>query len=185
MDRTLVLDDSVSGADLARLADEVSVLDFQVQELGRGGFSTRSRATSDHQWIPELVWNTVAAHVADLSPFFSTPSECPNVDPPIAQWKPYGCNPTTRFYRYRAGAEFGRHVDEPWSISPTQRSVLTVLLYLDAGTCRGGETAFDHAVVAAEPGRIVIFNHLLPHEGRMVETGTKITLRTDVLAAAP
>lgn len=63
--------------------------------------------------------------------------------------------------------------------------MLTILLYLGSDYCQGGETAFDDAVVAAEPGRLVIFNHLMPHEGRIVESGSKITLRSDVLAVAP
>jgi hypothetical protein len=185
VEQVLIIDDAVTKADLSRLMSVVDTLEFHSQELGRGGFSTRSRATSDEQWIPDLIWNAVASSVQDLGQLFAAERERPNTDPPIQEWKAYGCNPTTRFYRYRAGAAFGRPVDEPWSISPTRRSVLTVLLYLNAGFCRGGETAFDHEVVAAEPGRIVVFNHLTPHEGRMVESGTKVTLRSDVLADAP
>ena len=185
MDGVLVLDDAVAAADMRRLTDLAAMLDFEAQQLGRGGFSSRQRATSNEPWISELIWRTVSPKVRDLATFFADPAQRPNVDPPIECWKAYACNPVTRFYRYRAGAAFGRHVDEPWSPSPTQRSVLTILLYLDSDFCQGGETAFDDAVVAAETGRLVMFNHLMPHEGRIVERGTKITLRSDVLAVAP
>jgi 2OG-Fe(II) oxygenase superfamily len=185
VDGALVLDDAVAAADMRRLTDLAAMLDFEAQELGRGGFSSRQRAITDEPWISELVWRTVSPKVRDLGTFFADPTQRPNVDPPIECWKAYACNSVTRFYRYRAGAAFGRHVDEPWSPSPSQRSVLTVLLYLGSDDCGGGETAFDDEVVAAVPGRLVLFNHLKPHEGRMVESGTKITLRSDVLAVAP
>ena len=180
-----MLDNAVAAADMRRLADLVATLDFEAQELGRGGFSTRERATCSERWISELIWSTVSPNVGDLEQFFVDPTQRPNVDPPIECWRAYACNPITRFYRYRPGASFGRHVDEPWSPSPNRRSVLTVLLYLGSDHGRGGETAIEDEVIPALPGRLVVFNHLVPHEGRMVESGTKTTLRSDVLAIAP
>jgi hypothetical protein len=185
VDGVLVFDEAVAAVDMRRLTDLVETLDFEAQELGRGGFSSRQRATSNEPWISELIWSTVSPMVSDLGTFFAESTHRPNVDPPIECWEAYACNPVTRFYRYRAGASFGRHVDQPWSPSPTQRSVMTILVYLGSDYCQGGETAFDGAVIPAEPGRLVMFNHLIPHEGRIVESGTKITLRSDVLAVAP
>lgn len=60
--------------------------------------------------------------------------------------------------------------------------MLTLLLYLPAGGCEGGETVIDGETVAVVEGRIVVFDHGLLHEGKPVERGQKLVLRNDIVA---
>jgi 2OG-Fe(II) oxygenase superfamily len=83
---------------------------------------------------------------------------------------------------FELGASFPPHTDEPWRPDETTRSIATVLVYLPAGGCEGGETVIDGEVVPVVDSRIVLFEHSLQHEGRPVERGTKIVLRNDIVA---
>ncbi len=84
------------------------------------------------------------------------------------------------------GGSFSSHEDEPWAPDESRRSLLTVLVYLPTEeACIGGETVIDGEVVPVEPGRIVVFDHGLLHEGKPVERGRKLVLRNDVVAGSP
>ena len=60
--------------------------------------------------------------------------------------------------------------------------MLTVLVYLPAGGCDGGETVIDGETVPVADGRVVVFDHGLLHEGKPVERGEKLVLRNDIVA---
>jgi hypothetical protein len=85
-------------------------------------------------------------------------------------------------YRYSIGGDFAPHQDEPWRPDPSTRSMLTILVYLPAGGCLGGETVVDSEVVHVRDWRVAIFDHRLLHEGKPVESGHKLVLRNDVIA---
>lgn len=68
---------------------------------------------------------------------------------------------------------------------------MTLMLYLNHGDkvdFGGGRTLFLskfdgqmlHAVIP-KPGRVLIFDHSIYHEGEEVSSGTKICVRTDVM----
>lgn len=86
-------------------------------------------------------------------------------------------------YRYGIGGDFAPHYDEAWKPGPFERSMLTVLVYLPAGGCLGGETVIDGEVVHVADWRVAIFDHRAQHEGKPVERGEKLVLRNDVIAA--
>jgi hypothetical protein len=117
-----------------------------------------------------------------VSDFFSNGPGTPVLDPSIARWEAVGCNPRMRVYSYGMGASFSEHEDEPWRPDALHRTMLTVLLYLPCGGCEGGETVIEGYVVPVVEGRAVVFDHGLLHEGKPVERGQKLTLRTDVVA---
>jgi len=109
----------------------------------------------------------------------------PRLDPAIERWAFTGCNERIRYYRYGIGDRFAPHYDEPFRPRVGQRTLLTVLVYLPANDgCAGGETVINGAVVPVKAGRIAVFDHRLVHEGRPVERGRKLVLRTDVIASA-
>ncbi|XP_075108096.1 uncharacterized protein LOC107762755 [Nicotiana tabacum] len=120
-----------------------------------------------------------------------------------------GLNPNIRFYRYKAGQRFGRHIDESVDIGEGKRTHYTLLIYLSGGsksktkddkdsqdslseTLVGGETVFygpRNALVAEVPpteGMALVHIHgdkCMLHEARNVTKGIKYVLRSDVVFA--
>jgi predicted 2-oxoglutarate/Fe(II)-dependent dioxygenase YbiX len=127
-------------------------------------------------------------------------------DPALADWlwqrvKPYvpheidgsvavGLNERLRFYRYDPSQRFNAHRDGVVKRSPTERSRLTFMAYLNGGA-EGGQTVFysedrvsglRRVVASVEPqaGMGLVFAHQWWHEGAKVTSGRKYVLRTDV-----
>lgn len=102
-----------------------------------------------------------------------------------------GLNTRFRICRYRAGQSFTVHQDGAWHPDDHTQSRLTLMLYLnDDDDFIGGQTRFyqnrcpDSTVwktVRPRAGRLMLFDHLLWHDGQPVESGVKYILRTDVL----
>ncbi|XP_037050635.1 probable prolyl 4-hydroxylase 3 [Bradysia coprophila] len=96
-------------------------------------------------------------------------------------------NERLRFLRYSAGGQFKPHCDASY-VRPdyTARTLITLQIYLNEGF-DGGETTFmDYDEVMRVPvipktGMILVFEHDLYHEGSLVRSGFKYTIRTDVL----
>jgi len=183
-DRTglLVLDDVFGVDDLEALTGTIEALEFESQDYGRAVISRRERATSESPIIPDLLWRRIGPLLPPMGSFFDGGPGTPRLDPPVHEWEAVGCNPRSRAYRYGPGAAFSEHEDEPWRPEPGVRSLLTVLVYLPVGGCEGGETVVDGTVVPVVDGRVVVFDHGLLHEGRPVERGRKLVLRSDVVA---
>ena len=97
-----------------------------------------------------------------------------------------GANERFRCYRYEPGQRFAPHYDGAFVRGPEEQSLLTFIVYLNAGF-EGGETAFLDAerVIAPATGTALLFQHHLLHEGRVVQRGVKYVLRTDVMYARP
>jgi prolyl 4-hydroxylase len=93
-----------------------------------------------------------------------------------------GLNERLRFYRYSPGQRFAAHTDGYFIRSETERSLLTLILYLNE-EFTGGETFFlnSETRVAPQTGKVLVFAHQLWHEGLPVQSGTKYILRTDVI----
>ena len=86
-----------------------------------------------------------------------------------------------RCYRYEPGERFGPHGDQSYPGEPGERSLLTLMVYLNEDF-EGGETAFLELdqVIVPRRGMALLFQHMVLHEGREVRAGTKYVLRTDV-----
>jgi len=108
-----------------------------------------------------------------------------------ASWRLKGLNERFRLCRYRNGQLFSVHRDGAHARDPDERSLLTVMLYLnDAAEFIGGSTRFFASrssdaqllgVVRPEVGTAVVFDHELWHDGEAVTSGTKVVMRTDVM----
>ncbi|XP_074281931.1 uncharacterized protein LOC141606630 [Silene latifolia] len=119
-----------------------------------------------------------------------------------------GLNPNIRFYRYKAGQRFGRHIDESVDLGGGKYTYYTLLIYLSGGSKSksksdgksssdaeplvGGETVFYGsrnsvvAEVAPEEGMALVHIHgdkCMLHEARNVTKGVKYVLRSDVIFA--
>lgn len=178
----LVADGLFHGRDLATLARAVERVELVDQQVGRaradGLPERRERGETDDTAIPAPV-------LPPLADWFVV-DEAPRVDPAVERWRPTGCNPRSRIYRYGLGQRFAPHVDEPFRPVDGQRTFLTVLVYLPTDRpCSGGETVVADLVVPAVPGRCVVFDHRLLHEGRPVEAGEKLVIRSDVVYGTP
>lgn len=102
-----------------------------------------------------------------------------------SRWDAVGLNERLRYYRYDPGHRFKPHADGWFERSKTERSFLTLLLYLN-DQLLGGQTRLmcrdaQALVVDPEPGLVLCFEHGLLHEGAIVETGRKYVLRSDVM----
>lgn len=100
-----------------------------------------------------------------------------------------GLNSRFRVCRYRDHQQFTVHQDGAWHPDTQTRSRLTLMLYLnDEDEFSGGQTRFyarprgpAWRSVSPRAGRLMLFDHLLWHDGAPVHRGEKYILRTDVL----
>ena len=111
-------------------------------------------------------------------------------------WRISRLNERLRFLRYTSGMYFREHCDGSYVTSDGQEvSHLTIHIYLNGAEHKDGElpltggatTFFNHAMtnwydVKPETGSCLVFQHRgLIHSGEEVITGTKYTVRTDVM----
>jgi prolyl 4-hydroxylase len=176
-----IVDNALKPDGIGYLGKVASHATFDTQPLGRAVLRERDRSVVDDPMIAELLWRVLAPLMPPVPAWFSSPGH-PTLDPPADRWRATCCNLRSRIYKYELGASFPPHTDEPWRPDETTRSIATVLVYLPAGGCEGGETVIDGEVVPVVDGRIVLFEQSLQHEGRPVERGTKIVLRNDIVA---
>jgi predicted 2-oxoglutarate/Fe(II)-dependent dioxygenase YbiX len=125
--------------------------------------------------IAGLIWKRVATSVSKALP----------------EKEALGVNERLRFYRYDAGQAFPAHTDGCFERSAQERSLLTLLVYLNQDFEGGGTVIWksEEEMKKARPGAeflprtgtALIFAHGLWHEGRPVTRGRKYVLRTDVM----
>lgn len=99
-------------------------------------------------------------------------------------WECVGLNERLRFYRYTPGQSFAMHRDGHFMRSDAERSLLTLLIYLNAPLAGGATNIVTQGEVSSvepRPGRALFFAHRLLHEGEAVTEGVKYVLRSDVM----
>jgi hypothetical protein len=180
-----IIDGLFSGQELDSIAETPAGLRFVPQDLGRNFIAARQRAETVNPNLSDLTWSRIGSGLPSLADFFAGDEDAPTLDPPFGAWMLTGCNPTAHFYKYQMGASFEPHQDQAWWANNDARTVLTVLMYLPAEGCLGGETVIAETAIPVVDGRVVIFNHEILHEAKPVERGVKLTLRTDVIAERP
>lgn len=99
-----------------------------------------------------------------------------------------GANERLRCYKYEPGQRFAPHYDGAFFRSKDERSFLTYLIYLN-DDFEGGQTDMISLgqMITPQPGRALLFQHALLHEGCAVTRGIKYAVRSDVMyrRAAP
>ncbi|CAB4376132.1 unnamed protein product [Rhizophagus irregularis] len=101
---------------------------------------------------------------------------------------PISClNERLRFLKYKKGEFFKNHQDGMYRRDDgSETSFVTLQLYLNEGY-QGGETTFLNnslnvrIPVVPKPGRVLIFEHQLLHEGSKLIDGIKYVIRTDIM----
>ncbi len=177
----LVLDAVFEDEDKLLINDSVRKAVFEAQELGpRSAGRAGQRAAITDEALADVLWKRLGPLVGSISSWFPDPPIY--LPSPVDDWVAVRCNPRSRFYRYGLGGDFAPHQDEPWRPNESIISLLTVLVYLPAGGCQGGETVIDGEVVQVRDWRVAMFDHRLRHEGKPVEVGEKLVLRNDIVA---
>ncbi|KAI5783023.1 hypothetical protein FPQ18DRAFT_358659 [Pyronema domesticum] len=108
------------------------------------------------------------------------------------EWRMTRLNERLRFLKYSEGEYFRPHTDGTYHTpSGSERSFLTFHVYLgpNGEDCKGGATRFffrdnEDSWNDVEPvqGRVLVFQHAhLMHSGEEMESGTKYTVRSDVM----
>lgn len=96
-------------------------------------------------------------------------------------------NERLRFLRYNNGEYFKLHKDGCFKRENGNRSYITCLIYLSQGFI-GGETILwdiynkeNNIKIKPEIGMVLLFDHLIWHEGNELIKGKKYIIRTDVM----
>ncbi len=100
----------------------------------------------------------------------------------LCNMRPVGANERFRCYRYEPGQKFAAHYDGAFVRDDHERSLLTLIVYLNDDFA-GGTTEFLDFDLHAHPrtGTALLFQHFLLHEGCTVTSGMKYVLRSDVM----
>jgi len=172
------LEDVLSADECVRLIEAAESIGFAQAGLGRAGEQVvrtevrdSGRLITEDPALAHLILRRVHPHL----PRF---------------WKGrrlVGLNEQLKFLRYHPGQQFAAHYDGAFERPGTQnRTYLTLQLYLSTEHIEGGATIFCGALADKgtrcdpRPGRALIFQHNLLHEGEEVRSGVKYTIRTDV-----
>jgi len=108
----------------------------------------------------------------------------PAVPQQLCGMRPVGANERFRCYRYEPGQRFAPHYDGAFVRSEAERSLMTLMVYLNEDFT-GGATVFHDFDITVVPrtGLALLFQHRMLHEGAVVRSGIKYVLRSDVMYA--
>ncbi|KAM9942967.1 hypothetical protein ACTFIT_006362 [Dictyostelium discoideum] len=102
------------------------------------------------------------------------------------KWEVVSLNERLRFLRYYVGQEFKKHQDGNYKRNNGETSFITLQLYLN-NVEEGGSTKFflksgqNEIEIIPKPGKVLLFQHNIWHQGSPVTKGVKYVIRTDVM----
>lgn len=98
--------------------------------------------------------------------------------------KVVGLNERFRIYKYQPGQYFKWHVDGAFERNSHERSLITLMIYLNKVE-KGGAIEFlgvpGVTEVKPDTGLALLFQHHIKHQGAPVEAGIKYALRSDIM----
>ena len=155
--------------------------------------------------LDTILWNRVSKYLDDIN---ITPE---NSDLFLSRgmegtWKPTSLSGVYRVVKYTSGGHISPHFDGEFVIDNDNRSIKTILIYLNDGYEEGKTNFLDHrddnigeryfetdkgakqaspedivASVPIETGIAVVFDAKMLHEGTTLKSGTKWLLRADII----
>jgi len=181
----------------------------RLEEMGVEKSSRNTEYRSNERcriWSESLSGEIYRRICGYLKPIVITPEDSKNVGDGFRLegiWIPHSITPAWVFSRYLPGTHFGPHYDTPTVLNFSERSLQTLIIYLN-DDFEGGHTNFlddqkqpaesydnsqyftgDPANIIcqqyAKTGSAIIFNHHILHEGEMVQRGNKFILRADII----
>ena len=173
----------LSKRECRELIDRLERSGFEVQHSGNDGSIIRTRSVFEDPNLADQLWSRLSQSVRELVDLYDNEfNPEPAVHRRLTDFRAVGCNEMLRCYKYRVGEQFRRHEDFAHEWNKWKRTFLTVLIYLN-DDFEGGETEFDEAIITPSTGIAAMFPHELMHAGCPVKTGTKYTLRSDIIFA--
>lgn len=172
-DRSLVflVEEVLAEAECAEQIARMDALDVMPMQAGtpRGTVRKNARAIQYDQAFAARLFDVVKSHV---------PRE-------LVGMHPCGANECIRYYRYQPGDFFKPHQDTDFQRSATEKSLLSIVVYLNGGY-DGGELLFHATGQRVKPraGLAAIFGHRMVHESTPMVSGVKYALRSDVMYRA-
>jgi prolyl 4-hydroxylase len=168
-----VIEDFLSAAECENLIAQSEAIGFEEAKVDMGGgkqalfkgVRNNDRILYENENLANKLWQKAR-------PFL--PAQ-------IGNYTAVGLNYLFRFYKYSPGQRFKMHRDGSYQRSETECSFYTFLIYLNSGF-EGGDTEFEHiCTVNPKQGALLIFFHPLRHEGKLLLSGSKYCLRSDVM----
>lgn len=157
---------------------------FGIRLNGEPAPEARQRTHCDDVPHAEFIWQRLAVSLPTAAELFPDGT---HADPPLSlpaiQWRAVGLNERLRWYRYGVGQRFSVHTDFSHMKNELERSLLTLIVFLN-DDFQGGGTRFETATVTPRAGQALVFPHELLHEGLPVTRGVKTILRSDVMFRA-
>jgi len=181
MKQLITLENVFSVEECNYLIDQLEKRGFVQQRSGLDDRIIRTHCVFEDRVLADKLWSRMSPDIGELVDLYNdefTPE--PAVHQPLANYRAVGFNEFLRCYKYRIGEQFRRHEDFAHEWSPTKRTFLTVLVYLN-DDFKGGETDFEQTSIAPCAGIAAVFPHELVHAGCPVVSGIKYTLRSDVV----
>lgn len=163
------------------------------------------RATAYNPAFARTLWRRISGWIG--SPRIMDPATPTDWDGTHV-WRAVGVNSMLRFIRYQQGGALIPHYDAPFVYHEGKRTLVSLILYLDAGGGEGGATRFIRdpqanlpaserdlddwrrfaiekevlLAVQPEPGACLVFDHRILHDAEAYSGATqKIILRTDLI----
>lgn len=166
-----IIDDFLTEEECAFHIKASETIGYEFAKVNINGVQTVMPGVRDNQRVLMLDEYLAAEIWERLSPHIDTY--------PIG--RPIGLNEMWRYYKYVPGERFKMHRDGSHQRNKTERSLLTLIVYLN-DDFEGGETGFMVGMeVKPKKGRALIFEHKIRHEGKALTAGTKYVLRTDIM----
>lgn len=184
-DGVFVIDDLLSPDECLHWIETAEAAGFETAPISTVGGTqvvtdvrNNGRVMFDDQPLAESLWPRLEPHV---------PSRMPTIWRGH-WWQAHGLNERFRSYRYEPGQYFDWHQDGSFRRNNWERSLLSVIFYLN-DDFEGGYTEFGDGTaegesgtrIAPRRGRALVFLHPLLHQGAAVTSGSKYVLRTDVM----
>jgi hypothetical protein len=167
--------------EVANLLQTIEVLGYEkIDWEYPDDYRSCSRRMAISSRLAKCLWDRIIPHfrqeeLNDIRPFGISGK---------GKWFAECVNPYFRFTKYNEGHFFKKHQDGGYVNNNNQRSILTLMIYLN-DNFEGGETIFydgdEKTVLKPTSCTGVIFNHDLEHEGEVITKGIKYILRTDIM----
>ncbi|KAG8790157.1 hypothetical protein FRC12_012630 [Ceratobasidium sp. 428] len=193
-DQIYIIDNFLSPDECAIFSKFITSLPLVATPPPKKGEATRvnHRISFQSKDFAQVIYDALSPHLPPL----------PCSETSVKNAVPVGCNSNIRLYKYDPGQYFGAHYDESVRDKSTGWwSEWTILVYVTGHEdgVEGGETVFykpipgvkgktEEIVPPLTRGSVLIHRHgraCMLHEGRQVDAGTKLVLRSDIMFARP
>lgn len=165
------------------------------------------RASSFSPEFAKVLWNRI-------SPFLQNPKVISEDTPTDWDgsyvWRPIGISPLFRFIKYTSGGLLVPHYDGPFIYPNDQRTLMSLVVYLNTENIQGGLTRFikdpqldkplsqkDYSdwqrfatkeevlfFIDPNPGSAIVFDHRILHDSSEITgAGEKVIIRSDIVFA--